>query len=176
MSDFLSGYGVEEERRERILRVVVLLVVAVAVVGGILYLALRTYPARRQVLEFLSALERQDYQAAYRMWGCTEATPCRDYPFEKFLEDWGPGSPHANVKAARLVNINPRTCGPGVLYTLGAIAAHLLGERGCDCGSGVIHRLEFPGGEEVSLWYERKDKALGFAPWPACLPQPKAWQ
>jgi hypothetical protein len=176
MSDFLSGYGVEEERRERLIRWIVLTLVVAVAVGGSLHLALRTHAARRQVKQFLETLQRGDYQNAYRMWGCTETTPCRDYSFEKFLEDWGPQSPHADARAARIVNINPRTCGPGVLYTLGAIAAHLLGERGCDCGSGVIHRIEFPGGEEVSLWYERKDGTLGFAPWPACLPQPKAWQ
>lgn len=176
MSDFLAGYGVEEEKRERIVKAVLLAIVVLAVAGGSLYLALRTYPARRQVNQFLEYLRSGDYKQAYRLWGCTETSPCRDYTFEKFMEDWGPASPHANAKAARIRNMNPRACGPGVLYTLGTLAAHLLGERGCDCGSGVIHTLSFPGGEEVAIWYERKDKTLGFAPWPACLPQPKAWQ
>lgn len=176
MSDFLSGYGVEQERRERVIKRVVLALVIVLVAGGGAYLALRTYPARKQVNQFLECLRRQDYQSAYRMWGCTETSPCRDYTFEKFMEDWGPKSPHANAQAARIRSMNARSCGPGVLYTLGTIAAHALGERGCDCGTGVIHTVTFPGGEEVALWYERKDKTLGFAPWPACLPKLKAWQ
>jgi|YNPBryBLVA2012_1023415.scaffolds.fasta_scaffold00033_5 hypothetical protein len=176
MSDFLTGYGVEEERRERLIKRVALALLIVLAVGGGLYLALRTYPARRQVNQFLDYLRRQDYQGAYRMWGCTETSPCRDYSFEKFLEDWGPKSAHADARAARIRGMSARSCGPGVLYTLGSLAAHALGEKGCDCGSGVIHTVAFPGGEEVALWYDRKEKALGFAPWPACLPQLKAWQ
>jgi len=176
MSDFLSGYGVEQERRERLIKRAVLAVVTLLVLGGATHLALRTYSARRHVNQFLEHLRRQDYQSAYRMWGCTETSPCRDYTFQKFMEDWGPNSPHANAQAARIRNMSARSCGPGVLYTLGTLAAHALGERGCDCGTGVIHTVTFPGGEEVALWYERKDQTLGFAPWPACLPKLKAWQ
>lgn len=176
MSDFLSGYGVEEERRERWIKRA-LLALAVATAAGLaFYLGYRTYPARRQVNQFLDYLRRQDYQSAYRLWGCTETSPCRDYSFEKFLEDWGPKSPHADARAAHIRNMSWRACGPGLLFLLGTLAARAFGERGCDCGSGVIHTVVFPGGEEVTLWYERKDKTLGFAPWPACLPQYKAWQ
>lgn len=176
MSDFLTGYGIEEARRERLIKRALLLVVVLLAAAGSAYLGYRTYPARRQVNQFLEYLRHKDYQSAYRLWGCTESTPCRDYSFEKFLEDWGPKSPHARVEQAQVRRMSWRACGPGVPYMLATLAARAFGERGCDCGSGVIHSVAFPDGEEVVLWYERKDRTLGFAPWPACLPPPKAWQ
>lgn len=176
MAGFLEGYGVEEERRARLIHWIVLAVVAILVIGGGLYLGLRTYPARKQVSLFLEYLRKQDYKSAYRLWGCTETSPCREYSFERFMEDWGPNSPHANAAAAEIRKMPARSCGPGVLYTLTTLMAHGLGERGCDCGLGVIHTVNFPQGEEVALWYERKDKTLGFAPWPVCVPQPRAFQ
>ena len=42
--------------------------------------------------------------------------------------------------------------------------------------SGVIVTLRYGRDSEASLWYERKDSTLGFAPWPTCAPQPKAYQ
>ncbi len=176
MSDFLAGYGVEEERRERLIKRALLVLLALLLGGGAFYLGFRTYPARRQVNQFLEYLKQKDYRSAYRLWGCTETSPCRDYTFEKFMEDWGPTSPHGQPEGARIRRMSWRACGPGFLYMLGTLAARAFGECGCDCGSGVIHTVAFPGGEEVALWYERKDKTLGFAPWPACLPPPKAWQ
>lgn len=175
MPEYLEGYGVEDERRERRIKRAVIATVVLLVAGEALYLGFRNYSARKQVNLFLEYLRKQDYQSAYRLWGCTENSPCRDYSFERFLEDWGPKSQHADAAAAAVKKMPARSCGPGVLYTLTSIAAHTLGERGCDCGSGVIFTLSFPKGEEV-LWYERKDGTLGFAPWPACLPQPKAFQ
>ncbi len=176
MAGYLDDYGIEEARRGRLVKRGILAAVLLAILGSALYLGLRTYSARRQVTLFLEHLRHQDYKNAYALWGCTDSSPCPDYNFQRFLEDWGPKSPHANAAAAQIKKMNARSCGPGVLYTLTTLAAHAVGERGCDCGSGVIHTVAFPNGEEVALWYERNDKALGFAPWPVCVPQPKGYQ
>ncbi len=138
MAGYLEGYGAGEERREKIWkRIIVWTLVAVAVTAA-LYFTFRGYRQKQQVSQFLADLGRQDYQAAYRLWGCTPARPCRDYSFERFLEDWGQKSPRANAPAARV---------KGTKY----------------CGHGVIVALDFGKGEETLLWVESKDLTLGFA-------------
>ena len=152
MAGFLEGYGVEDARRARTLKWALILILSAIVIGSVLYFLLRSYPAKAKVGDFLEDLRRQNYRAAYEMWGCTASSPCRDYSFEKFLEDWGPKSPHANAAAASIART--RYCGPGVIVTVN------FGKSG----------------DDVLLWYQRSDRTLGFAPWPVCAPQPKAWQ
>ncbi len=176
MGSYLEGYGAEQARRGRLVRRLALAGLVFVVTAGTVHLARRCRPAQRQVNLFLENLRKQDYQAAYRQWGCTEASPCRDYTFQMFLDDWGPKSVRANAAAAQIKKIKARTCRPGVVHTLAAMAAHGLGERGCDCGSGVILTVSFPKDEEVALWYERKDRTIGFSPFPVCVPQPRPFQ
>jgi hypothetical protein len=152
MAGFLDEYGVKDVRRERVVKTLVITVVALvaAVIAG--YFILRTYPAKRQVNAFLDDLRNHDYQAAYRVWGC--AAPCRDYPYKSFLDDWGPKSEFADAAKASV-------------------------KRTRYCNSGVIVTLNSPAGKEVPLWYERSDNTLGFAPWPVCaehIPAPGAPQ
>lgn len=143
MAGYLEGYGVGEERRERIVKRLVISAI-VLVIGAIaMYFLFRTWPARHQANAFLDALRQHDYQTAYRLWGC--AQPCKDYSFEKFMEDWGPKSGFANAASASV-------------------------KRTRYCDSGVIVTLNSPQGSEVPLWYERHDGTLGFAPWPVCAP------
>jgi hypothetical protein len=66
--------------------------------------------------------------------------------FDKFLEDWGPKNSRGDIQAARIVKT-----------------------RSCD--TGVIYTLEYGKQDPLLLWVERKDHALGFAPWPACDPR-----
>jgi hypothetical protein len=140
MAGFLDGYGVEEERRGRIVRRIAIAVVSTAVLALVLYFTLRTYPAKRAVREFLEDLRKHDYQAAYLVWGCRAL--CPDYPYGKFIEDWGPRGDFRNPDALGIAKTE--FCHNGVIVTLGGK------------------------GHEVPLWYERDTKALGFAPWPVC--------
>jgi hypothetical protein len=152
MAEFLEGYGVADARRSRIFWRVALAAVLAVVIGLALYFALRTYPARRKVNEFLVDLRQKDYPAAYRLWGCAvPSSPCRDYTFEKFMEDWGPLGPRPGAASGAIART--RYCGPGVVVT-----------------------LQYGQGSQVHLWYERKDSTIGSAPWPVCAPQPKAYQ
>ena len=146
MAGYLEGYGAGEARREKTIRWIVLSVVLLAIVAIAGYFQFRNYREEKQIGTFLEQLKRQDYKAAYALWGCTDAHPCPQYAFNKFLEDWGPNSPHANIGAAKLAT-----------------------SKSCD--TGIIQFIQFPGQDEVQLWVERRDKVLGFAPWPVCNPR-----
>ena len=148
MGGFLEGYGAGEERRSKILWRIVLGALAVVILATGLYFVLRGHGHKKVVAAFLDSLRRQDFQGAYQMWGCSPAHPCRDYSFERFLEDWGPKSPRSNAAAVSLKQTK---------Y----------------CGHGLIAFLDDGKGEETLLWVESKDMTLGFAPWPVCNPMYK---
>ena len=146
MGSYLQTYGVEDARRGRAIKAILLIagVLFVLVVAG--YFFFHNFPERQKVKRFLSEINAHDYKAAYAMWGCTDAHPCPQYAFNKFLEDWGPQSKHADIAAAKLAKTK-------------------------SCDTGIIQFVEFPGNDEVQLWVERRDKVLGFAPWPVCNPR-----
>ncbi len=145
MAGFLEEYGVADARRAKVIRWLVISALAVVFGSIALYFVLRTWPARRQVNAFLDDLRRRDYQSAYRDWGCGGG--CTDYPYAKFLEDWGPQSAFADA---------------------GAVA--IKRSRYCKSG-GVIVTINSPKGDEVPLMYLRGDGSLGFSPWPICDPR-----
>lgn len=143
MAGYLDNYGKSEERREKILKYGALLLVTVLIVGGFLYFWFKNYRQERQVRNFFELLAARNYTAAYALWGCTERTPCRDYPMAKFMEDWGPESRNPeNFKV-----IKSRSCGSGVIMTV------YTGKDGYD-----------------KLWVQREDLTLGFSPYPGCPP------
>jgi hypothetical protein len=145
MSGYLEQYGAGDERREKIIKRVLIAAAAVVVFAGTLWLLFRNYNEENRMKAFLEDLRKQDYKSAYTLWGCTDAQPCRDYQFEKFLEDWGPRSSHASLASLRVVKTR-------------------------SCAHSVIQILDFGGGEEVNLMVDRKTLAVGFAPWPVCNP------
>ncbi len=144
MSGYLEEYGVSDARRSRVIWWIVISAAVALVAAFTLYFTLRTYPAKRQVRAFLQDLERHDYPAAYRDWGCAKG--CPDYAYESFLQDWGPSSGFAKASDSSI-------------------------RKTRYCGTGVIVTLASPKGEDVSLWYQRDTGALGFAPWPVCAPR-----
>ncbi len=146
MAGFLDNYGAGEERREKIVKRTLLGALAALVVALSLYFFFRNWNEDRQLRLFLDLLKKQDYQTAYRLWGCTPDKPCRDYQFDRFLEDWGPKNPRGNAATARIAKT--RSCSGGVIYT-----------------------LEYGKEESVLVWVDRKDRTLGFAPWPVCNPR-----
>jgi hypothetical protein len=149
MSEYLTTYGVKDARRERFLKWTIGGALALAICGAILYsFFIKDFKLERQTGQFIQLLEKKDYQAAYRLWGCTPETPCADYTFEKFMEDWGPTSSHADVSKAKIVKT-----------------------RSCD--GGIIRVMEFPPDERVLLFVDRTTLAIGFAPWEFCNPR---WQ
>lgn len=146
MSSYLEEYGAGEAQRANRLRLIKrgsIALVLLFLVGTVVYAVFKNYPEQQQVKAFLEAVSKKDYQAAYRMFGCTETTPCRDYGFPKFMDDWGPKGPHANAASAHI----------GLSQS---------------CGNGVILRVDYQGAEPIPLWVERGNHVVSFAPWPEC--------
>lgn len=145
MNNYLDNYGVADARREKRTKRIVYSLLTIAVVGATLWFLFRNYREEAKIKEFLALLQKQDYKTAYGMWGCTEATPCRDYKFESFLRDWGPQSDAGNA---------------------GAITR----EKVKSCDKGIIQILKVKG-QDVNLYVDRTTLVIGFSPWPVCNPR-----
>jgi hypothetical protein len=148
MSTFLDDYGAADARRERLRKRLLISLAVVVVVAGAAYFGFRNYSEKRQASLFVDLLRAKQYEQAYVAWGCTQAKPCPDYPYEKFLEDWGPKSPHADLSQLEIGSTR-------------------------SCSQGIIQSLKFNAKDEVYLWVGRSDLTLGFAPWPTCNPRMK---
>jgi hypothetical protein len=146
MSGFFESYRSGEAEREKRRWRVVLYVALALIAAATLYFVFRNYRETRQAKLFFELLGKKDYAAAYALWGCSEKSPCRDYVMTKFMEDWGPSSPHANLSAMKITKT-----------------------RGCS--AGVIVEADFGTAQPDYLWVDRKTKYLGFAPWPVCNPR-----
>jgi hypothetical protein len=147
MNNYLDNYGVVDARREKRWKRIIYSLLTIAVVGGALWFFLRNYMEESRVREFLALLEKQDYKTAYGLWGCTDATPCRDYKMDQFLRDWGPQSDAANVSAITRAKVK-------------------------SCDKGIIQLLQIKG-QDVNLYVDRTTLVIGFAPWPVCSPRVK---
>jgi hypothetical protein len=141
MGSYLDAYaaaGEQSARRGLMIKRAVVSVLIAAVVLTIGYYALRTRSQEHMVEEFLQDLQRKDYQTAYKLWGDN-----RDYPFNKFNEDWGPSSPYANSAALKVEHVD-------------------------FCDTGVVFNISYPKQDEVGLWVDRTTNVIGFAPWVRC--------
>jgi hypothetical protein len=145
MSGYFDQYGAGDERRIKIIRTVVILLVSLLVVGGTLFFVFHNYREERQIKQFFANLGAHDYKAAYALFGCTDAKPCPQYPAEKFMEDWGPGSGRSDLSNFRI-------------------------SKSRSCGSGVILTVDFGKNQQDKLWVERQDMSIGFSPFPGCPP------
>jgi hypothetical protein len=141
MSGYLDSYGVADRRREGLIKRVAIGSIIVIVVGLAVFFILHNLSERRVANRFLDAVRAKDYALAYRDWGC--ATPCKDYPLEKFMEDWGPNGVYKNAAQGHFTTVDT-------------------------CGEGVVLTLEMPGVEPVGLWVDRQTQTMSYAPWPRC--------
>ena len=146
MAGYLDRYGAGEERREKIVKRVALLLVTVVVVGGIAFFVLHNYRQERQVSHFFELLQAHQYDAAYNMWVGSDADR-QAYPMTSFMQDWGPQSPHADVSDYKI-------------------------SRSRSCGSGVILTVDFGKSQQEKLWVQRGNLTIGFSPLPGC-PAPR---
>lgn len=157
MAGYLDEYGAGDERRAKINRWLILsgaLVLLVLFVWWFLYgwdkseivreshvarlvQKLRNHHQEDEVRRFLDLVKSHRYEDAYRVWH-----PNSDYPYYKFLEDWGPQGSH-NVAAFDIV-------------------------KSRSCGTGVIITVDFLKGGQEALWVQRKDQSFSFSPYPVC--------
>lgn len=146
--DYLSNFGVADAKREkRFLRTVALIVGSV-LLATFLWLYFRTFYEERAVHQFLSNLQKHDYKTAHAQFGCTDATPCRDYDFTKFMEDWGDKSPYADVSNVKVTLAEP-------------------------CGNTVWVTIKHPGQKELGLGVDTETRIITFAPEARC---PGVWR
>ena len=103
MPGFLDTYGVADHRRGRLITRIVLSVLAIAAVGSASYLYFRTWSQEQTLKHFFAALDKQDFQGAYKMW-CPTENICKYNPFDKFEQDWGPSTPYSHGSAAKVDN------------------------------------------------------------------------
>jgi hypothetical protein len=146
MATYLDSYGAGDEKRFRKIKRIVIAVVAIIVVSVTIYLLVKNLPEKQVIKTFLKQVNSGQYQAAYTTWGCTSAHPCSEYPYQKFLEDWGPKQGRNNW---------------GISDVDG-------------CPTGVIITVRAPGSDSEPLWVQRNDKSISFSPWPEC--QGKRWR
>ena len=137
---YFDKYGREDARRERFFKVLVAILLISVALGIIYHVFFRNWREELRAHRFLSAVQAADYEDAYSYWGCLIEDPCRLYPFDAFLEDWGPDSPLGEVED----------------YSLG---------RSYDQTSGVIITLEINGQVQPNLWIEKETKTVGFSPY-----------
>src|SRR5271170_699910 len=109
MAGYLEGYGAGEEQRENLIKKIAILTVAALVLGISLFAYFRNYSQEHTIKQFLTLLQSKDYQSAYAMWHAS----ARDYPFDKFMDDWGPKSTHPDPHSFHLTNAD--ACGSGVV-------------------------------------------------------------
>jgi len=143
MPGYLDRYGEGHEQRARRNKIIIITALSVIVLGGGLYLGLRNFRQKSKVKQFVELVQKKSYADAYRMWGCSESKPCPEYPYDKFLEDWGPKSQNSQIAAFDIT-------------------------RSRACGSGVIVTVNFDHKRDERFWVEGSEMTIGFSPWSVC--------
>jgi hypothetical protein len=134
--------------KERKRKIKITIIVAVVVVLAVLIWVNRYWPQEHQVSQFFSALQKQDYKAAYGVWmhdpnWQQHPQKYSRYPFNEFYSDWGPGGQWGLIRSFKI---------------LGAIRP-----KG---GSGVVVGVEVNGRvDQAHVWVEKSDKTLNFSPY-----------
>jgi hypothetical protein len=75
------------------LPILVLIVLLIAIVGGLLGFHFWNIRQERAVTRFLVTLEQGNYQEAYRLW-----QPAASYTFDNFMHDWGEQGDYGKIR------------------------------------------------------------------------------
>jgi hypothetical protein len=149
MGTYLQHYGAGEERRNRLIRNIVIACVAALIVAWILYLVFHNYSEKKAVEHFLSQVNSQKYQQAYTDWGCSVAKPCPNYDYHRFMEDWGP---------------EKKITSPWQVASVDG------------CKTFVTVNVKAGGAELQSLAVERGTSTIMYAPAPECQERKWHWK
>lgn len=149
MGSYLQHYGAGEEHRNRTIRNIILSVIGALIAIWILCLVFHNYSEKQTVKRFLALVNSRNYPQAYADWGCTATSPCTNYDYKRFLQDWGPekkiGSPW------KIVSVD-------------------------GCKTFVTVNVQASGTELQSLGVERGSKTLMYAPAPECQEPQWRWK
>lgn len=149
MGSYLQHYGAGEEHRNRTIRNIILSVIGALIAVWILYLVFHNFSEKQTVKRFLAQVNSHNYPQAYADWGCTTSSPCTNYDYKRFLQDWGPekkvGSPW------KIASVD-------------------------GCKTFVTVNVQASGAELQSLGVERGSKTLMYAPAPECQEPQWRWK
>ncbi len=147
MGSYLEQYGVDEYRRNRTIKWIILSSIGLVILVLGAYLLFQNYAEKQVVSRFLAQINGHNYDAAYHDWGCTQEHPCPNYDRGRFLNDWGPSKKISSP------------------WKIASVEG---------CKSFVTVNVQADGAELQSLAVERDNKSLGFAPAPEC--QERRWR
>jgi hypothetical protein len=140
-------YNPARERRRRIW--IISIIVAVLFVLGLAW-TYRYWPEEHIVDRFFDALQQHNYEAAYGIWNHDpdwrqHPDKYKEYPFNDFYRDWGPGGEWGLVKSHKIYGAGTPSGGSS---------------------SGVIVEVVVNGrSEHARIWVQKSDKTLGFSPY-----------
>jgi hypothetical protein len=148
MAGYLDQYGAGDERRAKIIKRTVAVVIAAIVFTFLPWYLFKNHSQERIVRNFLGLVRQHDYPSAYKAWGCGDPRACDGYPYDRFLEDWGEKS-SVDQKILRI-------------------------EDSESCGSGVMLTVRANRDRQDTLWVEKSSDTISFAPMPVC-PSKSFW-
>lgn len=137
MAGYLDSYGVADQRRERIVKLSLIIGIGAIVLGAAAYFSFRTRSQEQVMNQFLDDLKHQQYMDAYKLWGCPEH--CKLYPQAEFLKDFGPSGKWSKPDAFKIEHVD---------Y----------------CGDDVAFDLSYPQDDDLGLWVNRKTNFVTFSP------------
>jgi hypothetical protein len=76
-----------------------LMVIAVLVLGALLYVRFRNYSEERAVSRFLTTLQEGKYEEAYRLW-----QPSPSYTYADFLRGWGEMGDYGKIREFEILS------------------------------------------------------------------------
>jgi len=133
--------------RERRRRKVIIVIVLAFLVGAWVAYHLRDSHERVIVKRFFLDLQKQDYEAAYGIYfhdtnWKQHPAKYRDYPYNEFYRDWGPGGEWGMVKSFDVdCSLSPSG------------------------GSGVIVQVTVnQRADHAYVWVQKSDRTLSFSP------------
>ncbi len=131
--------------REKRRRNLVLVIIAVAIVVGVLFWTFRFWPQEHKVDQFFTALQQKDYEKAYGIYMNDpdwKQHPQKDsrYAYADFYNDWGPGGEWGSIKSH---------------HVDGAV-------RPSGGGSGVVVQVTINGRPQPARIWVDKDKTLTY--------------
>jgi len=148
MAGYLDQYGEGDERRAKLIKGIVLGILALIVLVALPWYLFKNHSEESKVKGFLDLVRKHDYTAAYKAWGCDNPKPCDSYDYKRFMEDWGDKS-SVDPKALRI-------------------------EDSESCGSGVMLSVRASRDRLDTLWVEKSTNVISFAPTPVC-PSKSFW-